>query len=203
MIAGVVVAAGSSSRLGRPKQLLSLGGKPLPAWVLDALREAGLSPLVLVLGHGAEVVRDTLNLDDITVVVNTDYAEGMSTSLRLGLASLGPEVAGAVVAMADQPFISPTLITELVAEHGRTKQPLVAADFGDYQGPPILLGRAVWPLADEIRGDQGARFLLKNRPDWVATVPVPNRAAALDVDTEEAYAEAMEIWKRMGGDSGT
>jgi molybdenum cofactor cytidylyltransferase len=202
MIAGIVVAAGSSSRLGRPKQLLTLGGKSLPAWVLDALREAGLGPLVLVLGHEAEAIGGTLDLDGITVVVNTHHAEGMSTSLRLGLAALGPEVAGAVIAMADQPFISPALIAELIAQHERTKQPIVAADFGAYQGPPILLGRAVWPLTDEIRGDQGARFLLRNRPDWVATVPVPNRVAALDVDTEEAYAEAIEIWKLMGGDSG-
>jgi molybdenum cofactor cytidylyltransferase len=203
MIAGIVVAAGSSSRMGRPKQLLAIGGKPLPAWVLDAMREAELDPLVLVLGHEAEAIRRTLDLDGITVVVNTHHTEGMSTSLQAGLAALGPEVAGAVVAMADQPFIGRTLITELVAEHERTRQPIVAADFGDYQGPPIFLGRAVWPLANEIRGDQGARFLLKNRPDWVATVPAANRAAALDVDTEEAYAEAMDIWRRMGGDSGT
>ncbi len=200
MIAGLVVAAGASSRLGRPKQLLSLGGKPLPAWVLDAMREAGLGILVLVLGHEAEAIRGVLNLEGVTVVVNTRYAEGMSTSLRVGLGAMGPNVEGVVIAMGDQPFISPSLITGLIAEHHRTEQPIVAADFGDYQGPPIFLGRNVWPLADEIRGDQGARFLLRSRPDWVATTPVPNRVVSLDVDTEEAYLEAIEIWKRMGLD---
>jgi molybdenum cofactor cytidylyltransferase len=201
MIAGIVVAAGRSSRLGRSKQLLSLGGKPLLGWVLDAMREAGLGTLVLVLGHEAAAIQDALMPTGVTVVVNARYAEGMSTSLQAGLRALGPDVGGAVIAMGDQPFITPALINEIIAQHQRTEQPIVAADFGDYQGPPILLGRQVWPLAEAIRGDRGARFLLKSRPDWVATVPVPNRAVSLDVDTEEAYAEAVTIWERLEGNS--
>ncbi|MGH2347293.1 MAG: nucleotidyltransferase family protein [Chloroflexota bacterium] len=194
MIAGIVLAAGASRRLGRPKQLLPIGGRPLLDWVLRAMREAALGRIVLVLGHDAEVIRRALNLGGAGVVVNECHADGMSTSLRAGLAAMGPEVDGVIVAMGDQPFIGKDLIGALLAERVRTGLPMVAVDYGHYQGPPVYLGREVWPMAEALRGDQGARALLKNSPNRVATVHVPDRGMALDVDTEAAYAEALGLW---------
>jgi molybdenum cofactor cytidylyltransferase len=191
MIAGIVLAAGASRRLGRPKQLLPLGGRPLLDWVLQAMRDAAFDRVVLVLGHEAEAMRRALDLSGIDVVVNKSYADGMSTSMRAGLGALGPEVAGAVVAMGDQPFIDKNLIAALLAERVRTGLPMVAVDYGDYRGPPVYLDRTVWPAAEALSGDQGARALLKNNPERVATVRVAGPGVSLDVDTEAAYAEAL------------
>ena len=195
MIAGIVLAAGTSRRLGRPKQLLPLGGKPLLDWVLDAMRGAGLGRVVLVLGHDAEAIRSAANLEGVDVAFNARYAEGMSTSLQAGLAAMGPDVEGAVVATGDQPFIGAALIADLVAERQRTGKAMVATDYGAYQGPPMYLGREVWPLAAAIRGDQGARALLGSRPDLMGTIRVADPVPGLDVDTEEAYAEAVAFLK--------
>jgi CTP:molybdopterin cytidylyltransferase MocA len=119
-------------------------------------------------------------------VYNARYAEGLSTSLQAGLAALGPEVQAAVVAVGDQPLLEPDTIDALIAAHAATGAPIVAADYGDHQGTPLLLDRSVWPLAQQIRGDQGARALLRAHSDGVVAVPVASASAA-DVDTWDDY----------------
>ena len=187
MIAGVVLAAGRSTRLGQPKQLLPYRGRPLLEWALAAMAASSVEVTVVVLGHDAERVRRDVDLHGAHVVYNARYAEGLSTSLQAGLAALGPEVQAAVVAVGDQPLLGPDTIDALIAAHAATSAPIVAADYGDYQGTPLLLDRSVWPLAQQIRGDQGARALLRAHPDRVITVPVASATAA-DVDTWDDYA---------------
>ena len=187
MIAGVVLAAGRSTRLGQPKQLLPYRGRRLLEWSLAAMAASSVEVTVVVLGHDAERVRRDVDLHGARVVYNARYAEGLSTSLQAGLAALGPEVRAAVVAVGDQPLLGPDTIDALIAAHAATGAPIVAADYGDHQGTPLLLDRSVWPLAQQIRGDQGARVLLRAHPDTVIAVPVASATAA-DVDTWDDYA---------------
>ena len=193
MIAGVILAAGASRRLGRPKQLLPLGGRPLADWPLAALREFGPAQIVLVVGHEAGAVQAALDLRGVTVVHNPRYAEGQSTSLQAGLGALDAGIEAAVIVTCDQPLISAAALRELVAAFERTALPLVATDYGDHLGVPLLIARSMWPAALAIRGDQGARALLRDNPDRFAAVRNEAPEAAIDVDTDEHYNEVRRV----------
>ncbi len=188
MIAGIVLAAGRSTRLGQPKQLLPYRGRPLLGWAVAAMAASVVDTTLVVLGHDAERVRREVRLGAARVVLNDHYAEGLSASLRAGLDALQGDdrIEAAVVTVGDQPLLGPEVVDALIAAYRSSGAPLVAADYGDHRGTPLLLARAVWPLARAIKGDQGTRTLLKAHPGEVATVPVPPDVAA-DVDTWDDY----------------
>src|SRR5581483_1569401 len=139
--------------------------------------------LVVVLGHEAAAIQSAVDLSDATIVVNAQYAVGLSTSLQAGIAVLAPEIEAAILVTGDQPLIDPDLLRRLQAAHTATGQPLVATHYDDHSGVPLLLARPAWPLVQEVHGDQGARALLRLHPDQVALVPASHPAMALDVDT--------------------
>jgi molybdenum cofactor cytidylyltransferase len=186
MIAGIVLAAGRSARLGQPKQLLPYRGRPLLDWALATMAASAVNPVLVVLGHEAERLRREVDLHGAWVVINERYAEGLSTSLQAGLAALDETVEAAVIAVGDQPLLAHRTIDALIATQRETGARIVAADYGDHQGTPLLLHRDVWPLAATIGGDQGARALLRAYDGPLATVPVPAVTAA-DVDTWDDY----------------
>jgi molybdenum cofactor cytidylyltransferase len=190
VVVGIVLAAGSSSRLGRPKQLLPLAGRPLLAHVLDRARAGGLDRVVLVLGHRAGDVLGALALPDggaVTTVLNPRHAEGQATSLRAGLEAAGPDADAAVVLLGDQPAIRPEAVRAVLDAFERGAGPVVQASYGGRGAHPTLLARRVWPrVLDEIGGDRGAREALRRHPEWRTLVEVGG-AVPDDVDTEEDY----------------
>ncbi len=193
MIAGVVLAAGRSARLGRPKQLLPYRGRPLLEWALAAMAESAVDEIGVVIGHDAERIQAEVDLHGARVVYNARYVEGLSTSLHAGLAALSEGVMAAVLTVGDQPLLDASIIDALIALHRQTGAPIIATDYGAYQGTPLLLQRSLWPLAAHVHGDQGARALLRAYPDAsaIATVPVPPALAA-DVDTWEDYTKLLD-----------
>lgn len=198
-IAGLVLAAGLSRRLGQPKQLLRLGGRTLVNWPLAALRDVGVDPLVLVIGHREEEVMRAIDVRDVRVVVNPRFVEGLSTSLKFGIlsiATLCPEVQGALVLAGDQPLVGPELLRALIDEFDRGTHPIVATAHADHTGVPMLLGRDSWPLLDLIGEDQGARALLRARSDLVSTVAASDERMALDVDTMADYQRLLALVER-------
>ena len=187
MISAVVLAAGSSSRLGRPKQLLDLGGKPVLRRVVDTALTAGLDEVVVVLGHRAEEAEAVLPEDGrVRAVVNPDFAEGQSTSLRAGLRSLGEGCEAAVILLGDQPGVSPETVVAVVRAWQRERSPIVQAAYTGRPAHPTLLDRQAWPDAEAIRGDQGARALIARHPERRTSVEVGG-APPDDIDTEEDY----------------
>jgi molybdenum cofactor cytidylyltransferase len=174
VVVGVVLAAGSSSRLGRPKQLLPLGGRPLLAHVLDAALAGGLERVVLVLGHRAGDVLDALALPEggaVTPVLNPRHAEGQATSLRTGLGAAGPDAGAAVVLLGDQPGIRPDAVRAVLAAFEGGAGPVVQAAYGGRAAHPTLLARQVWPeVLREAGGDRGAREVLARHPEWRTAV---------------------------------
>jgi CTP:molybdopterin cytidylyltransferase MocA len=189
-VAAVVLAAGGSARLGRPKQLLEHAGEPL---VRRAAREAlgaGAAPVVVVLGAQADAVRQALGGLPVTTVVNDAWATGLASSLAAGVreALAEPSVGGVLVTLADQPLVDAAALARLLAafpgEHG-----VVASTYADALGVPAIFARAHADALTHLTGDAGAGAWLRRRGDAVTRVPMD--AAALDVDTEADVARLV------------
>jgi len=196
-VAAVVLAAGASTRLGQPKQLAPIGGRPALAYTLDALRASSLNRILLVLGHNADEIAAALDLTDITVVRNDAYAEGQSTSVLAGVKSLDDDVTAALMVVGDQPLLAPTVVDTIVRAYEQTGGPFIVPVYAGEWGNPVLLARATWPLLDNLKGDTGARPILRKHMDMVLEVPVPGSLLD-DIDTPEDYAR---IRARMEGAS--
>ncbi len=186
-VAAVVLAAGSSSRLGQPKQLAPIAGRPALAYTLDALRASDVDRVVLVLGHAADAVSAALDLTDVSVVRNEEYAEGQSTSVRAGIKALPGDVGAALMVVGDQPMLSPAVVDAIVAVFNETGGPFIVPVYAGEWGNPVLLARATWPLLDSLKGDTGARPILRKHMDMVLEVPVDGPLLD-DIDTPDDYA---------------
>lgn len=185
-VVAVVLAAGRSARMGRPKQLLLWRGRPLVAHVLGAATAAGLERVVVVLGHAAGEVALALEAPPgARLVVNPDHASGQASSLRAGLGAAGPEADAALILLADQPEVRPDAIRAVVAA-GR-REGIARARYAGRPGHPVLLGRDVWPELAGLAGDVGARRLIEADPRRVLDVEVGGDPPP-DVDTPHAFA---------------
>lgn len=180
-----VLAAGRGKRLGgdTPKPLLEANGRPLVAWALDAALASGLRPVVLVVGHrGREVERGVPA--GVSVVRARGWRRGIARSLRAALDALEgwAQVGALCVGLADQPCVGAEAYTRLAAAYddGAT---LAVATYGGVRGNPVLLGRALWPEARRLDGDEGARVLMRSHP--VVEVACDGTGRPDDVDTLE------------------
>ena len=189
-IAGVLLAAGTSSRMGKNKLFLELGGVSVLRRAARAALAAGLDPLLVVLGHESERAREELAGIACTPVLNPDYASGMNTSLRAGIAAAPPDAAAAMVLLADMPFVTAQMI-ETVAQRWRG-EPLAVSLYGDVVAPPILYARALFPeLLEMAEGDCRKRVVKRHRKEALE-IPWPSSALAdLDVpgDVDKARSE--------------
>lgn len=194
-VAGVVLAAGASTRLGQPKQLLPLAGRPLLAHVLAAAEASPLDPLLLVLGHEAEAVLAAVAPGRARVLLNLAYAEGQSTSVRLAVAALPAQVAAAVFLLGDQPAVSPEVVARLVAAFRTRGAPIVQPRYTQGPGNPVLIARTFFPELLALSGDTGARPLLRRHAERLLLVDVGEYQRPADVDTWEEYERLRRAWE--------
>ena len=191
--AGLLLAAGAGRRFGLPKALVPFDGELLVDRAVDTLRAAGCAPVVVVLGAAAPEVVTAARLDGAVVVVNDAWAEGMGGSLRCGLTALSDlGAAAAIVALVDQPGISPELVRRLVAGR-RDDVSAVVATYAGQPRNPVLLAASVWSdVAASATGDTGARPWLRAHPDRVLEVACDDLGSADDIDGPDDLIRLQE-----------
>jgi molybdenum cofactor cytidylyltransferase len=183
-VSGLVLAAGGSSRLGRPKQTLPFGDTTLLGHVLDSARACGFDQLVVALGGGADEVRTQVDLTGATAVENPSYGEGCSSSIAAALPALDPRCEVLVLMLGDQPGVGPTVVRTLLARHGDAS--IAIARYEDGRGHPVAFRRELFGELAELHGDKAVWKLLERRAAEVVEVQVPGRLPP-DVDTWEDY----------------
>lgn len=186
MVAAVVLAAGSSTRMGRNKLLLDLGGETLVRRAVRAAVEAGVDRVVVVLGHEAQSVEAELSGLPCVAVVNPDHTQGAGTSLQVGVRQAATEAGAVVIVLADMPFVSAGMIETLLERYRATGAPLVVSRYGDVEAPPILYDRSLFAELLSVQGERCAKQVVRRHKHEAAIVTWPGDALK-DIDVAEDY----------------
>ena len=187
-LGAVILAAGGSSRLGEPKQLLVFRGETLVRRAVRVAAEAGCAPVVVVLGESSDAIGEQLRGTGAATVRNPGWKSGLGTSIRCGLeelATLAPQIRGVVLLTCDQPLVEATTIVALIAEYHKTGKPIVASSYAKTLGIPALFDRSCFDGLMALPDDSGAKFLIAQRRDDVATILFSD--GAIDIDTAADY----------------
>ncbi len=193
-VAAIVLAAGGSRRLGRPKQVEPWGDTTLLGHVLERTREFGIDEIWVVLGHELDVVLDSVESEDIYIIENLEWEEGIASSLRVGLDALTrlSKCDSALIVIGDQPAVSVDVVSELLRSHAKEGRPVTLPKYRYTWGNPVVVDRSLWPRLMSLEGDEGAKRLWQAHPDWVNEVWFADQVPR-DVDTE---ADVIELRPR-------
>lgn len=189
----VILAAGASTRLGTPKQLLRYQGYSLIQRVVTTAISSLGEPIIVVLGANAAQIQPELQAFAIHVVLNPQWIDGISTSIRTGIEALltiKPDVEAVVLLVCDQPFIEPDLIYQLITAYQLTHQPIIASEYAGVVGVPALFEHTLFPTLMGLSGDRGAKQLMQSANSSIQTIPYP--AAAFDIDTLTDYTQLLQ-----------
>jgi len=192
-IGAVILAAGMSSRMGEAKQLLRIGERTILEQVLENVRTSGVSEIVLVVGHAAETILESINGKSLKVAVNSAYREGMGTSLRTGISALPAEIEAALIVLADQPFVRPATLSLLMDQYRKSDAQIVIPMYKGFRGNPVLLDHSVFPEVMALRGDIGCRAVFGNHLEGIVKVPVEDVGILLDLDSKEDFERLKDL----------
>jgi molybdenum cofactor cytidylyltransferase len=185
-IALVLLAAGGSTRMGKPKQLLPYQGQPLIRYVAKTALASGSDPVVVVIGSDVAEMRAALDGLDVVVVENTEWEQGIGTSIRAGIS--GAEIlgcGGAILALADQPLITAEILKHLVEEHEETGRPIIASEYDGTVGVPAFFTREFFPKLKALLPSEGCKATILAHLEQSIRIACPE--AETDIDTPEDY----------------
>jgi molybdenum cofactor cytidylyltransferase len=189
-VAALLLAAGKSSRMGANKMLAEIDGRPMVARTAQRLLSSHARPIIAVLGNGAEAVDAALGKLPVDRVRNPNYADGLSTSLKCGLAALPADVDGMIVCLGDMPLIAGRDLDRLIAAFNPLEgRAIIVPTRRGQRGNPILWSRQFFAEMTALSGDQGARRLIQEHADLVAEVEMDTDSVLTDIDTPEALAQ--------------
>ena len=184
----VILAGGASTRLGRPKQLLQYRGKTLLNHAVNEAINAKADAVVVILGKNADLFEGEIDKQEVHVVINKDWKEGMASSVRLGLDSLlkiKPYIDAVIFMVCDQPHISSSVLNQLITKQQKTTKQIVTCHYGESIGPPALFHKKYFRDLAKLNGDVGERNIIEQNMHDVATISFPE--GKIDIDTEEDY----------------
>ncbi len=194
----VILAAGSSSRMGRPKQTLQYQGTSLLRRATLAALDAMCRPVVVVTGAHAELCRRELDQLDVREAFNPDWETGMASSVRAGiegLVSANADVAAAVLLLCDQPHVTSAVVSSLLAAQRTTGRPIIASAYGESFGVPALFSRTLFTELTQLAGWQGAKEIIRRHASEAHFLPFPE--GEVDVDTPDDFSSLRRCESRL------
>lgn len=181
----IILAAGSSSRMGNPKQLLEWHNRPLLAHAITNTREIFHDRVIVVLGAHAELIQTSIDLGDVTSIVNPQWQEGMASSIRAGIKALPASAAAALIMLCDQPLINAEHIQNLLSGWQHTPTHIVVSEYHQSVGVPVVFPAEFFTDLLALKGDRGAKPLILNFKDRLLKIPLPE--AEVDIDKPEDF----------------
>jgi molybdenum cofactor cytidylyltransferase len=190
-IGAIVMAAGSSSRMGKPKQLLIFQGKTLLERAIAAVEEVEFYEYVLVLGGNADQIQSTIDLSNLQVLINHNWSSGMSSSMQLGLNYLieNHQIDAVVILLCDQPFTDREILNSLIRRYKETKKGIIASKYGETLGVPALFDKKYFGEMLELKPSEGAKKIIFSYREDMDSVDFP--LGAIDIDTQEDYEKLI------------
>jgi len=185
MIAALVLAAGRGVRMGRSKPLIEINGRPVLELVISKIEKAGITSKTVVLGHGAERIEKEIDLSGCYLVINPHPEEGLSSSLRIGLAAIPADANGVLIFHADMPFIETTTINAVLSAAKQGAR-IAAPAYAGRRGFPVYFERSLFPrLVDSLSGDSGGRGYIAEHEELVELIEVDDPGCIRDLDRPE------------------
>lgn len=201
-VAGVVLAAGESRRMGQLKALLPFGSRTVIEQVLQPLLSADLSEVAVVLGHRADDIAAVLEPLPVRLLYNVDYRLGMTSSVQVALRSLDPVPDAYLLALVDQPQIGLPVVQQLLEAHARTRKGLVIPVWQGKRGHPLLLSSTYRPAVLALTSDQGLNVVTRGHPHDTLELPVAGDDILRDMDYREEYVAELQRWRSKSAPPG-
>ncbi|MDO3627835.1 nucleotidyltransferase family protein [Mucilaginibacter sp. BT774] len=190
--AAIILAAGRSSRLGMPKQLLKYQNKNLFQHTIDVAKQSPAQPIIVVLGSNADTILKEIDTSGIYVVKNDDWQSGLASTIRSGiqaLQTLDSNIDSAILMVCDQPYVTPDLLNSLQDKQKKTGKRIIASQYGQTIGTPALFHKQFFSQLMNLKGDTGAKKIMMQNTDLLATISFPQ--GSIDIDTIDDY-KALE-----------
>ncbi len=189
-IAIIILAAGESARMGLPKQLLPMKGKNLLQYTIDQAIASKARDVSVVLGAEAAQIQEKIRGKSFRIVKNPAWAEGMSSSIRVGVSALQDSVEAAIISLCDQPFLSAQIFDALIDAFASSNKSIVTCEFEGSVGPPVLFSRKFFSELILLYGDIGAKSIVMRHEGDVARIPFPS--GSVDLDTPDDYRRFIQ-----------
>ena len=190
MTAAIILAAGESSRLGQPKQNLAFNGQTLLESAVDAALQSQCNPIIVVLGANS----DKINSIAATVTLyNEEWQEGMASSIRTGINKINNDlsIGKAIILLCDQPFVSAELLNTMIDKQIETGKPIIACTYSETTGVPVLFDRMFFAELLALKGQEGAKKIIKDHASEIATIPFEQ--GSVDIDTPEDFEKLNNL----------
>lgn len=189
----IILAAGAASRMGKAKMLLPYKGQTILEQLINELKTVAPQPICLVTGKYHEAIAQTISDPMVSLVHNEKWSEGMAGSIQAGMKALlqqAPDLDQVWIVVGDQPFLSQTVLEEMLRKQQETQKGIVAAQYRGVAGTPVLFSAVYFEALQKLTGDKGARVILQEHPEDMATVAFPE--GELDIDTPEDYERFLQ-----------